>query len=53
MYQPTFLLFNQERRAKISPTGLIEATLDLALTTGLLAAVGFSLVITTRLVVRP
>jgi len=41
----------RDRRKKIDPiAGLIEAILDLALMTGLLAAVGFLISITARLV---
>jgi hypothetical protein len=39
-----------KRRKKIDPTVLIKAMLDLALITSFLAAVGFLIAITTRLV---
>jgi hypothetical protein len=39
-----------KRRKKIDPMVLIEAMLDLALITGFLAAVGFLIAMTTRLV---
>jgi hypothetical protein len=41
---------NLKRRRKIDPTVLVEAMLDLVLITGFLAAVGFLISMTTRLV---